>query len=419
MSVKWNLYAERCRSQEVDDERMQQQKAKNSTISLTEVCFSVMILSVIWMINGEAVSTFYIAGAMLAIVGLLCLTDGVLAWYSGTALLRTIPLGEWPILYKLRQLFSVLLMDVVGPFAFTCVLLTGVERPKLAWVGAAAVTLAYYLLRVWCYDQYRKRTLDSGEYWQLTPEEKRENRQAQAAVICLTLVSLAPALLLPETALPGGARLERLAALEQAVSTYQEADAVAFEYRDSQTRAKRYHLPEEELTVYYGEADPPHPYLGAGYKVEEAWLIDQTGCYHYDGANWTQTSAQDVSQPVRSSMLQVSREQLRDITYSSWTWSYTVAFSQEALQAQLLQLDVTLMEAYHEVEAVYTVSEYSGDLVSYRYRAYGEKDHYAAADEYSLSQINMQPKQVAAQLARQKEMLGWPEGGSEYEMGSL
>ena len=44
MSVKWNLYAERCRSQEVDDERMQQQKAKNSTISLTEVCFSVMIL---------------------------------------------------------------------------------------------------------------------------------------------------------------------------------------------------------------------------------------------------------------------------------------------------------------------------------------------------------------------------------------
>lgn len=118
-------------------------------------------------------------------------------------------------------------------------------------------------------------------------------------------------------------------------------------------------------------------------------------------------------------MLQVSREQLRDITYSSWTWSYTVAFSQEALQAQLLQLDVTLMEAYHEVEAVYTVSEYSGDLVSYRYRAYGEKDHYAAADEYSLSQINMQPKQVAAQLARQKEMLGWPEGGSEYEMGSL
>ncbi len=419
MSVKWNLYAERCCSQEVDDERMQQQKAKNSTISLTEVCFAVMILSVVWMINGEAVSTFYIAGAMLAIVGLFCLTDGVLAWYSGTALLRTIPLGEWPILYKLRQLFSVLLMDVVGPFAFTCVLLTGFDRPKLAWVGAVAVTLAYYLLRVWCYDQYRKRTLDSGEYWQLTPEEKRENRQAQAAVICLTLVSLAPALLLPETALPGGARLERLAALEQAVSTYQEADAVAFTYNDSQTQAKRYHLPEEELTVYYGEADPPHPYLGAGYKVEEAWLIDQTGCYHYDGANWTQTSAQDVSQPVRSSMLSLSREQLRDITYSSWTWSYTVAFSQEALQAQLLQLDVTLMEAYHDVEAVYTVSEYSGDLVSYRYRAYGEKDHYVAADEYSLSQINMQPKQVAAQLARQKEMLGWPEGGSEYEMGSL
>ena len=115
------------------------------------------------------------------------------------------------------------------PFALICVLLTGGDRPKLAWVGAVGATLAYYLLRVWCYDQYRKRTLDSGEYGQRTREEKRDNRQAQAAVLLLTLVSLAPALLLPETALPGGARLERLAAVEQAVSAYQEAESVVFD----------------------------------------------------------------------------------------------------------------------------------------------------------------------------------------------
>lgn len=414
MSVKWNLYAERCRSQEVDDERMQRQKEKNNNSLLAELAALLLILFLIGFLNEDLGRSINFVRAMLVILGIFCLTDSALAWYSGTMLLRAIPLGEWPILYKLRQLFAVLFMDVAWPFAFACMLLLAFDRPKLAWVGAVGATLAYYLLRVWCYDQYRKRTLDSGEYWQLTPEEKRENRQAQAAVLLLTVVSLMPAVLLPETALPGGAQLERLAAIEQAVSVYQEAEAVAFDYRDSQTRAKRYHLPEEELTVYYGEADPHHPYLGAGYKIEEAWLIDQSGAYHYDGAGWTQMSAQDVHQPVRSGMLQVSRDQLHDMTYSSRGWYYTVDFTQEALQAQLLQLDVKLMETYDDVEAVYTMSKYSGDLVSYRYRAYGEKDHYAAADDYTLSQINIQPKQVAAQLARQKEMLGWPEGGN-YE----
>ena len=146
MSIKWNLYAERCRSQEVDDERMQLQKARNSTILLTEVCVAVMILSVFWMMNGDSVSSSHIAGAMLGIAGLFCVTDGALAWYSGTALLRTIPQGNWPSIYKLRQLLNVLIMEVAGPFAFTCVLLTGFNQPKLGWAGAVAVTLGYYLL---------------------------------------------------------------------------------------------------------------------------------------------------------------------------------------------------------------------------------------------------------------------------------
>ena len=391
MSVKWNLYAELRNNQEAADERMEKQLADNNRLLLMLTQAAVCLLFFFWVISDER-DWFTMWWLFCMVFWLPLLFEGALEWYSGTVMVKWPPPAS--LIAQLRQGLGVMLADFLLPLAMSWIALSAAHRPRLAWIGAVLAVVGYYLLRVWCYDCYRKRMLDSGEYGHLTRAEERDNRRAQAALIILTAVSLLPALIWPETALPGGGELKTLLRLEQAADAYIGAEAKAFEYTDGEVRAMRYQLPGEELTVCYGANGQPR----------EAWLTEDGLYYHYDGAGWTETA--ENSQPVRSSVLRLSREQLGGIRYG---WSaYKVEFTQEALRAQLLQLDVRLFDAYKQVEAEYELSSSDGHLLRYAYKAYGTRYGIPSADYYQLKGITINPEQVAAQVAVQKQLLGLP-----------
>ena len=370
---------------------MEKQVADNNRLMLTLTQAAACLPLFFWVFSEER-DWFKMWWIICMVFWLPLLFEGALEWYSGTVMVKWPPPAS--LIARLRQGVGLVLARVVMPFSISWIVLSAAHRPRLAWISAVLAAAGYYLLRVWCYDCYRKRMLDSGEYWHLTGAEQRDNRRALAALIILTAVSLLPALVLPETALPGGGELKTLLSLEQAADAYIGAEAKAFEYTDSEVRAMRYQLPGEELTVCYSANGQPR----------EAWLTENGLYYHYDGAGWTETA--ENSQSVRSSVLRLDREQLGGIRYS-WG-AYKVEFTQEALRAQLLQLDVRLFDTYEQVEAEYELSSSDGHLLRYAYKAYGARYGIPSADYYQLKGITINPKQVAAQMAVQKQLLGLP-----------
>ena len=400
MSVRWNLYGEMRRHPEVNDERMQKPAAKNQAFQSKEIAVAFFILLVIWVVSNDYDRPFNYAFWFLLFVWWFGLSSTASQWYYGTALLESLPEKRWPVAGQLLLCLRVTMMDIFLPFLTTYALFYLFNRLRLGFLCATAVTAGAYLLRIWCYDQYRRRTLSEEAYLSLAPEERRENHRAQLALAVFTLAALLLGALPPETALPGGWRLERLHVVQEAVSGFQNAEAVVFSYQDRDVRAIRYRLPEEELTVYLD---------GAG-RRQEAWLMTAQACYHYDGSLWQTANAADVRQPVKESVLTPTREELGAmIGIFGNKNSCTVRFTQEALRAQLLQLDVRLMDSYREVEASYILSNYSDALSDYRYRAYGVKGNFAMAEDYTLSRISLNPSEVASQLAQQKRDLGWTE----------
>lgn len=206
MSVKWNLYAELRNNQEAADERMEKQLADNNRLLLMLTQAAVCLPLFYWLFSEER-DWIKMCLLICMVFWLPLFFEGALEWYSGTVMVKWPPPAS--LIAQLRQGIGVMLVSVVLPFSVGWIVLSTAHRPRLAWIGAVWAVVGYYLLRVWCYDCYRKRMLDSGEYVHLTRAEEQDNRRAQAALIILTAVSLLPALVWPETALPGGGRVYR------------------------------------------------------------------------------------------------------------------------------------------------------------------------------------------------------------------
>ena len=378
MSVKWNLYAELHRGEAVDEEQMQQKKTQNTAL-LWQVYFAaICLIFALWCVQTSErwswIWWFWFLTLSLA------LWYDALGWYSGTVLAKFKSLQQGRQIKLALELFC---SSLVVPMAFGGLLLAMLHRPRLTWMGAVLAAAGYYLLRVWCYDQYGRQTANEA------PAERRENRRAQMGWAVLTAVLLLPGLLLPETLLPGGWEIKWQAAIEQAADTFEQAETIAFDYHYGETYAAYYHLPEEELVVYTDR-------MGV---LQEAWLTSQGYAYHYDGAAWQRLERPETDRPQ---LLRVSREQLGELTAEPHN-AYTIRFTQEALAKQSAQLTWCSMDTYDEAEAAYYLS--NGQLVLYTCRVNGQRQNAPETAYCTIQNIQWDSQQVAAQLAQQKANL--------------
>lgn len=384
MSVKWNLYAELRRGEAVDEEQMRQKKTQNTAL-LWQVYFAaICLIFALWCVHTSE-HWSWIWWLWFLVLAMALLSD-ILGWYSGTVLVKFKPLQQG---HKIKRYAELLLGNLVVPMAFSGLLLATLHQPRLTWIGAVLAAAGYYLLRVWCYDQYRRQTLTNDGYEQPSPEERQENRNTQRRWIVLAAVLLLPGLFLPETMLPGGGELRQMAAIEQAVSAYEQAEAIAYDCHYGETYAAYYHLPEEELTVYADQKG----------ERQEAWLTSQGYTYHYDGTNWQRMDGPEAAKPQ---LLSVSREQLGELTAKPHN-AYTVRFTQEALAKQSAQLAWCSMDTYDEAEAAYYLS--NGQLVLYTCRVNGQRQNAPETAYCTIQNIQWDSEQVAAQLAQQKASL--------------
>lgn len=313
----------------------------------------------------------------------LALWYEALGWYSGTVLEKFKSLQQGRHIKLALELFC---SSLVVPMAFSGLLLATLHRPRLTWAGAVLAAAGYYLLRVWCYDQYRRQTLAPEVYEQSPPGERQENSRAQRRWAVLAALLLLPGLLLPETMLPGGGELRRLAVIEQAVNAYEQAEAIAYDYHYGEIYATYYRLPEEELTVYADNQG----------NFKEAWLTSQGYAYHYDGADWQRS---DELKADRPQLLSVSREQLGEITIEPHK-AYTVRFNEEALAAQSAKLAWCPMASYDEAKVSYYLNE--DRLVLYTCRVSGQRQYGPETVYCTIQNIQEDSGQIAAQLAQQK-----------------
>lgn len=384
MSMKWDLYKELRRSQTVDDERMQQQKAQNIDL-LWQVYFAgICLVFALWCVHTSEHWSW--AWWLWFLTLSLALWQDALGWYNGTVLAKFRSLQQG---HRIKLALEILCCSLVVPMALGGLVLATLHRPRLTWAGAVLAAVSYYLLRVWCYDQYRRQTLAPEVYEQSSPEEQQENSRAQRRWIALAAILLLLGLLLPETMLPGGGELRRLAAIEQAVNAYEQAETIAYDYHSGETHVTYYHLPEEELAMYADDEG----------NFKEAWLTSQGYTYHYDGADWQRSDEPAADRPK---LLAVSREQLGEITAEPHQ-VYTVQFDEEALAGQVLRLAWCPMASYDEAEATYYF--YEGQLMLYTCRVNGQRQQGPETAYCTIQNIQWDSEQVAAQLAQQKANL--------------
>ena len=390
MSVKWNLNAELGRQDKQDAANLALGQAEQQAFMKDLASAVLCLLFVLWLLSDRTGGGrldqrgLPMWGFYLLLVGLaLEMVDEALKWSKGTALSQCAPWGR----AKLSQRVEWVLTNLVAPAVLAGWVLVRFTRPRLTWLGAVAAVAGFYVFKIWCYDRCRRRT--EAAYGSLSPEERRQNKRAQKVLAALTVAAILAGVLLPETMLPGGWKLRAQAQLIEAASAYQTAEAVAFTYSSERLRVRRYHLPDEGLTVYL---DPING------EIDQAWLCAQGAYAYYDGHKWTPASAQEAAaQPLQPGvLLPEDRRELANLTKALFSESYTVVFDQEALRARQIT-DCS------RVTAEYALRD--GALVYYRQAAYAGPKERMPAEAFVLRDIDCNQEAVAAALAQQKAQL--------------